>query len=297
MRLPLSLGPSCHPVVFGSAALLSVLAERTRRNLGDDVRIPISLLNSIPAPIAARFRNQGLAATILRAIVHRTMTSDEVVAVVLSGHGRGIRLTIDPTREKYYWAGKHDVPVQDAHVSILHPGAVFWDVGAHVGFFSILAARAVRPRGRVHAFEPMPHNRRRLEEAVRLNHGENVVVHEFAVSDRNGSALLHGQSGSAMWTLGAECGELAGANVACRTIGSLASDLGDADALKIGRRKRRTRHPTRGQGDDRTVEGDAGGRRSSGVRRGGSSAAAHASVRAALRAGLDPRAVEGPGFT
>jgi FkbM family methyltransferase len=197
------------------------------------VRIPISLLNIIPAPIAARFRNQGLTATILRAIVHRTMTSDEVVAVVRSGHGRGIRLTLDPMREKYYWAGKHDVPVQDALVSILHPGSVFWDVGAHVGFFSILAARAVSPGGQVHAFEPMPHNRHRLERAVQLNRAESVVVHEFAMSDRNAPAELHGHSASAMWTLVAERGEFPGVDVACRTIDSLASDLGDPDAIKI----------------------------------------------------------------
>jgi len=161
------------------------------------------------------------------------MTSDEVVAVVRSGRGRGIRLTLDPTREKYYWAGKHDVPVQDVLVSILQPGSVFWDVGAHIGFFTILAARSVRPSGRVHAFEPMPDNRRRLQEAVRLNRAENVAVHEFAVSDLNGSALLHGHSASAMWTLVAERGEFAGINVACRTIDSLASDLGDPDAIKI----------------------------------------------------------------
>jgi FkbM family methyltransferase len=125
------------------------------------------------------------------------------------------------------------VPVQDVLISILQPGAVFWDVGAHVGFFSILAARAVHPRGRVHAFEPMPHNRRRLEEAVRLNRAENVTVHEFAVSDLNASAVLHGHGASAMWTLVAERGEFAGIIVACRTIDSLASDLGDPNAIKI----------------------------------------------------------------
>lgn len=211
----------------------SLSAERTKTQPGDDVRIPISLLNRIPAPIAARFRNRGLAATILRAIVHRSMTSDEVVAVVRSGHGRGIRLTLDPTREKYYWAGQHDVAVQDALVDTLQPGAVFWDVGAHVGFFTILAARAVGPRGRVHAFEPMPNDRRRLVEAVRQNAARNVTVHEFAVSDLNASALPHGHSASAMWTLVAERGEFAGISVACRTIDSLASDLGDPDAIKI----------------------------------------------------------------
>ena len=197
------------------------------------MRIPISLLNRIPAPLAARFRSHGLIARVLRAIVRRTMTSDEVVAVVRSGHGRGIRLTLDPSREKYYWAGQHDVAVQDALVSLLRPGAVFWDVGAHVGFFTILAARAVGPTGRVHAFEPMPNNHRRLVENVRLNGAENVTVHEIAVSDSNASAVLHGHSASAMWTLIAQRGEFEGVDVACRTVDSLASDLGEPDAIKV----------------------------------------------------------------
>jgi FkbM family methyltransferase len=197
------------------------------------MRIPVSLLNLVPERIAALFQSRGPIAALMRAIADRTMTSDEVVAVIRSGHGRGIKLVLDPASEKYYWAGKHDVPVQDVMVRILHPGVTFWDVGAHVGFFSILGARIVGPSGHVHAFEPMPYNRRRLDQAVQLNALKNVDIYPFALSDVNGSAPLYGHRASAMWTLVADRGDSEGIDVACRTINSLASDLGDPDVVKI----------------------------------------------------------------
>lgn len=43
-----------------------------------------------------------------------------------------------------------------ALIRYLRPGMAFFDVGAHVGYYSLLAARLVGPGGKVHAFEPTP---------------------------------------------------------------------------------------------------------------------------------------------
>ena len=163
----------------------------------------------------------------------RGASANNIVAIVRAGHGRGIRLPLDPTREKYYWAGQHDVPVQDTLIRVLERGAAFWDIGAHIGFFTILASRAVGPGGRVHAFEPMPGNRQRLERTIQLNGTANVTVHDIAVGRSDGSATLHGHQASAMWTLVAERGEKHGIDVACRTIDTIASDIGDPAVIKI----------------------------------------------------------------
>jgi FkbM family methyltransferase len=197
------------------------------------VRFLIWLLNHIPTPVAAHFNSDGLIGRILRALMSRTATADEVVAVVRSGRGRGIQLPLDPTQEKYYWAGQHDVPVQDALTRVLSAGTVFWDIGAHIGFFTILASRVIRSNGRVHAFEPMPLNRRRLERTIELNRADNVTVHGLAVSGMDGSAILHGHQANAMWTLVAERGDANGVTVDCRTIDTLAADLGDPAIIKI----------------------------------------------------------------
>ncbi len=49
----------------------------------------------------------------------------------------------------------------------LRPGHVFCDAGAHVGYFSLLAAALVGPQGRVHAFEPTPSTFGLLSENTR----------------------------------------------------------------------------------------------------------------------------------
>jgi len=75
---------------------------------------------------------------------------------------------------------------------LLRAGDTFIDGGANIGYFTLLAAKAVGRRGRVHAFEPQPENRRRLVEHVAANgFGEVVTIHPVALSDRAGEVQLH----------------------------------------------------------------------------------------------------------
>jgi FkbM family methyltransferase len=57
----------------------------------------------------------------------------------------------------------------DFILSVLQPGDVFVDVGANIGWFTILAAHAVGPEGFVHAFEPRPDRVLRLRQSIREN--------------------------------------------------------------------------------------------------------------------------------
>lgn len=56
------------------------------------------------------------------------------------------------------------------------PGDVFYDIGANIGVYTIMAAVRVGPAGRVIAFEPHLGNAMRLLENIRLNHVEDRVV-------------------------------------------------------------------------------------------------------------------------
>ena len=58
---------------------------------------------------------------------------------------------------------------------MLQPGHVFVDVGANIGYFSLLAATVVGSAGSVFAFEPDPSNFQLLEANVRLNDFEDIV--------------------------------------------------------------------------------------------------------------------------
>jgi FkbM family methyltransferase len=66
---------------------------------------------------------------------------------------------------------------------------VFVDIGANVGFFTLLACRLVGPGGRVHAFEPNPDSLKVLLLNT-LPEGDVVRVYPFALSDRAGFLSL-----------------------------------------------------------------------------------------------------------
>jgi FkbM family methyltransferase len=65
-------------------------------------------------------------------------------------------------------------------------GAVFLDVGAYIGPYAILAARASGAAGRVLALEPDPKNRRQLDKNLALNEISNCTVVPLAAWSRAG---------------------------------------------------------------------------------------------------------------
>ncbi len=74
--------------------------------------------------------------------------------------------------------------------NFLKPGMVFWDVGAHIGEYSLLAARQVGPEGKVEAIEPQPAIRHFLKANIELNGFQNIRVHGYAASAQRGEATL-----------------------------------------------------------------------------------------------------------
>ncbi len=75
---------------------------------------------------------------------------------------------------------------RDFMTRFLRPGDVYVDVGANVGLFTLIAARAVGPEGRVIAFEPVSKTNKRLCENIQLNKFTNVQVEQGALSDATG---------------------------------------------------------------------------------------------------------------
>ncbi len=106
--------------------------------------------------------------------------------VVQRGMGQGLALLVYPRYELAFVRGDHEPAVQDLLSAWLRPGDIFFDVGAHVGFFSLIAARFVGPRGSVFAFEPDPDNFARFQANVARNRMDWVSATSVVVSDRHG---------------------------------------------------------------------------------------------------------------
>jgi FkbM family methyltransferase len=111
--------------------------------------------------------------------------------------GRSVRVLQGPLKGKLWlvaagihscWLGVYEGEKAVAFARELQPGDIVLDVGAHAGYYTLLAADKVGPAGQVFAFEPVPRNLFFLQRHVGLNGLTNVTVVPVAVSDHGGLA-------------------------------------------------------------------------------------------------------------
>jgi FkbM family methyltransferase len=111
---------------------------------------------------------------------------------------RGLRFEIRDFREaiqrSIYFLGYFEFRETRAAMRILRPGDCFVDVGANIGWYTLLAARRVGPAGRVIAFEPSAPVFDHLARHVQMNGFANVTLEKRALADRTGKAVLSGAS-------------------------------------------------------------------------------------------------------
>ncbi|MFI5401114.1 MAG: FkbM family methyltransferase [SAR324 cluster bacterium] len=106
---------------------------------------------------------------------------------VLHVHGQGDRFISEALRARGVWE-----PLETrAVLALLEPGDGFVDLGAHLGYYSVLAALRVGPAGRVLACEPDPENFALLERNLAENGVGWVRRQRCAVSDRAGRSWLY----------------------------------------------------------------------------------------------------------
>lgn len=107
--------------------------------------------------------------------------------VIAAGANEHMKMRLDLHREKDYWLGTYEVELQLAIEKFVRPGQIIYDIGANIGFITLLFARNTGPKGHVYAFEALPENTRRLEQNIELNgFQERVSVIPAAVLDHSG---------------------------------------------------------------------------------------------------------------
>ena len=108
---------------------------------------------------------------------------------VLQGRLRGKRWIVGSSVHGC-WLGTYELGKQLEFQAAVRPGDVVFDVGANVGFYTLLASELVGPGGRVVAFEPLPANLLYLREHLRLNRARNVEVVEAACAQAGGESFF-----------------------------------------------------------------------------------------------------------
>jgi len=117
----------------------------------------------------------------------------------VSGPAAGLRFDAGSQTHRFV-SGRYERPVQEVLASVVKAGDACCDVGANLGFFSLLMSRLAGPSGTVYAFEPVPKNAVTIEENVGLNGLTNVTVLRVALSclDGEGELLLARHVGGAV---------------------------------------------------------------------------------------------------
>jgi len=106
-------------------------------------------------------------------------------------NGERMRLTYE-YGSRYDRLADYETDVHDAFLAGVREGMTVLDIGAHVGFFALAAARRVGPAGHVVAFEPAPETVAVLAEHVRLNElQDRVEISRAVVSDRVGEVAFY----------------------------------------------------------------------------------------------------------
>jgi FkbM family methyltransferase len=144
----------------------------------------------------ALYRSPRLA-TVIRGSLNRVVPQGLTTVTVTGGGLKGVRLALDLQEEKDYWLGTYEPDLQAVIANLAKSGDVVYDVGANIGYISLLLARAVGEAGKVFAFEALPDNQVRLHQNIALNemHLRVVVVRVAVVESSHPVRFLLGPSG------------------------------------------------------------------------------------------------------
>lgn len=144
------------------------------------------LLLHSPAPLRS-LRHVPLLGEIIHRLSYRLLPADEKVwAQIEGGPAKGIWMELNPRTSQAYVRGEGEIAVQQVIAERIRPGMTFYDLGANIGLFSLLAAGLVGAGGKVFSFEPDASVAARLRRNVARNGFDNVTVIEAGVWSTSG---------------------------------------------------------------------------------------------------------------
>ncbi len=176
----------------------SIPAESTRswRRVARD--IAVACLASQPAALKL-WEMRHFSRLILGALFR--LEKATITTVTAGPSGQRFRMRLRWQAHTSYVLGLYEMDLIGVLQQHLRPGDTCMDLGAHVGYLTMLMARGVGPQGRVISFEPVPETCNALRENVRLNGFENVTTEAAAAGNQQGTLELVCTKGEELsWT-------------------------------------------------------------------------------------------------
>jgi FkbM family methyltransferase len=140
------------------------------------------------SPVRLRsLRDFPIVGPFIHCLSYRILPAEEKIwARIEAGPAAGLWLELNPRVGHGYLRGETEATIQQVLAQRLQPGMVFYDLGANIGLFTLLAARLVDAKGKVISFEPDAEIAARLRRNIRRNEFANVTVIEAGVWSKSG---------------------------------------------------------------------------------------------------------------
>ena len=94
-----------------------------------------------------------------------------------------LEVFLTSSQDQYYLISKN-IDFLYNEICILNTDSVYVDIGANIGFYSILASKIVGPNGKIFSFEPSPREYSRFLNGIRLNNCNNIVPYNLSLFDK-----------------------------------------------------------------------------------------------------------------
>jgi FkbM family methyltransferase len=152
----------------------------------------------LPNPVKQAIYNSKPLARFIRSGLNRAAPTGLTEVKVAAGDLAGYTILLNMQIDKDYWLGTYEPELQSALRDLIPSGAVIFDVGANIGYVSLLLAKAAGESGKVFAFEALPSNVEQLRRNVELNGMQSrIKVIAEAVTQAAASVrfLVHASGG------------------------------------------------------------------------------------------------------
>ncbi len=139
--------------------------------------------SSVPAGVRNRIQSNRFLSAAARSMAALLLITGGRHQSITRGPAEGILLSVNSHITEQYLLGDYEPPIQQFIWNHLRPGDTFYDLGASIGFFTLLGAKRVGPGGRVYAFEPAPHAYDTLCRQIRINRFSWAVPFREVLTD------------------------------------------------------------------------------------------------------------------
>lgn len=165
------------------------------------------IARTLPLPLKQGLYRFPPLARFIRGSINASVADGLSEVEIAAGDLQGYKILLNLKAEKSRWLGTYEPELAEAVREFVKPGNVVYDVGANIGYVSLLLAHAAGPAGRVYAFEALPVNAERIRRNIALNGFEQRIhLVPQAVADKSGELTFYVHASVGMGKLAGSAG-------------------------------------------------------------------------------------------